>query len=152
MRFDIPDDKTLVYTMTMPIRWGDMDVMGHVNNTVYFRYMEIIRLEWMMATGVPANPKGLGPVIVNAFCNFQSELRFPGEVLARLYTAGVGRTSFDTYTLLSRTDDPDTIYASGGSRVVWVDFPQRKSAPLPDRLRQLLMPPAAQGTPVENTP
>ncbi len=152
MRFDIPDDKTLVYTMTMPIRWGDMDVMGHVNNTVYFRYMEIIRLEWMMATGVPANPKGLGPVIVNAFCNFQSELRFPGEVLARLYTAGVGRTSFDTYTLLSRTDDPDTIYASGGSRVVWVDFPQRKSAPLPDRLRQLLLPPAAQGTPVENTP
>ncbi len=138
MRFDIPEQKNLVYTMTMPIRWGDMDVMGHVNNTLYFRYMEIIRLEWMLAAGVPANPKGLGPVIVNAFCNFQTELSFPGEVLARLYTAGVGRTSFDTYTLLSRTDDPDTIYASGGSRVVWVDFPQRKSVPLPDMLRALL--------------
>ncbi|OIQ78264.1 thioesterase superfamily protein [mine drainage metagenome] len=140
MRFDIPDDKTLVRTMTIPIRWGDMDVMGHVNNTLYFRFMEIIRLEWLRATGVPANPKGLGPVIVNAFCNFHVELNYPGDVLARLYTAGAGRTSFDTYTLLGRTDDPDTIYASGGSRVVWVDFPQRKSVPLPDMLRALISP------------
>jgi acyl-CoA thioester hydrolase len=138
MRLDIPQDKKLVYTMTMPIRWGDMDAMGHVNNTVYFRYMEIIRLQWMLDTGIPANPKGLGPVIINAFCNFHVELQFPGEVLARLYTTDVGRTSFDTYTLLSRTDDPQTIYASGGSRVVWVDFPQRKSVPLPDALRKLL--------------
>ena len=138
MRFEIPEQKQLVHTLTLPIRWGDMDVMGHVNNTLYFRYMEIIRLEWMLASGVPANPKGMGPVIVNAFCNFQIELSFPGDVLARLYTTDVGRTSFDTYTLLSRTDDPDTIYASGGSRVVWVDFPRRKSAPLPDMLRALL--------------
>ncbi|MGC9163410.1 MAG: acyl-CoA thioesterase [Thiomonas sp.] len=140
MRFDIPEQKdlNLVHTMAIPIRWGDMDMMGHVNNTVYFRYMEIIRLEWMRAAGVPANPNGFGPVIVNAFCNFQTELTYPGEVLARLYTADVGRTSFDTYTLLSRTDDPDTIYASGGSRVVWVDFPKRKSVPLPEMLRALL--------------
>ena len=138
MRFEIPEQKQLVHSMTMHIRWGDMDVMGHVNNTIYFRFMEIIRLEWLRDTGVPANPEGLGPVIVNAFCNFQTELRYPGEVLARLYTTDVGRSSFDTYTLLSRTDDPDTIYASGGSRVVWVDFPRRKSAPLPDKLRELL--------------
>ena len=138
MRFEIPEQKQLVHSMTMLIRWGDMDVMGHVNNTIYFRFMEIIRLEWLRETGVPANPEGLGPVIVNAFCNFQTELRYPGEVLARLYTTDVGRSSFDTYTLLSRTDDPDTIYASGGSRVVWVDFPRRKSAPLPDKLRELL--------------
>lgn len=40
MRIDLPTDKRLVHTMTIPIRWGDMDAMGHVNNTVYFRYME----------------------------------------------------------------------------------------------------------------
>lgn len=138
MRFDIPDEKTLLHTMTMPIRWGDMDAMGHVNNTIYFRYMEIIRIDWMEKKQVPVNPKGEGPVIVNAFCNFQTELSYPGEVVARLYSTDVGRTSFDTYTLLSRSDDPDTVYASGGSRVVWVDFPKRKSAPLPDALRALL--------------
>lgn len=30
--------KKLVHTLRMPIRWGDMDAMGHVNNTNYFRF------------------------------------------------------------------------------------------------------------------
>ncbi len=33
MRFEVPEQKKLVYEMVMPIRWGDMDAMGHVNNT-----------------------------------------------------------------------------------------------------------------------
>jgi acyl-CoA thioester hydrolase len=40
-----------VFTCVMPIRWGDMDAMGHVNNTVYFRYMEQARLEWFASLG-----------------------------------------------------------------------------------------------------
>ncbi len=42
MRFDLPDRKKLVHEMIIPIRWGDMDAMGHVNNTLYFRYIEIV--------------------------------------------------------------------------------------------------------------
>ena len=33
VRIEIPDQKKLVFEMTIPIRWGDMDAMGHVNNT-----------------------------------------------------------------------------------------------------------------------
>jgi hypothetical protein len=35
------EHKKLTLEMTIPIRWGDMDAMGHVNNTLYFRYMEM---------------------------------------------------------------------------------------------------------------
>lgn len=139
MRLDIPDDKTLAYTYTQPIRWGDMDAMGHVNNTLYFRYMESIRIAWLESLDLPTNRNGTGPVIINAFCNFIRQLEYPGEVVARLFVAGIGHTSFDTYTLMSRSDDPDTIYASGGSRIVWVDFPRQKSVPLPDALREHLL-------------
>ena len=34
------NDFKLVYTTRIPVRWGDMDALGHVNNTVYYRYME----------------------------------------------------------------------------------------------------------------
>ena len=40
MKIEIPEVKKLVYEMRFPVRWGDMDAMGHVNNTVYFRYLE----------------------------------------------------------------------------------------------------------------
>ena len=83
MRFTLPEDKKFTHEMRIPIRWGDMDAMGHVNNTIYFRYLEIVRLEWLYAVGGKPDPSGSGPVIVNAFCNFIRQLEFPGEILAR---------------------------------------------------------------------
>ena len=138
MRFDLPENKKLTYEMVIPIRWGDMDAMGHVNNTIYFRYFEVIRIEWFGKVDAGPNPQGEGIVIVNAFCNFIKQLEYPGDVLARMYVANPGRTSFDTYVTLERTDEPGVIYASGGATTVWVDFRQQKSLPIPERLRALL--------------
>jgi acyl-CoA thioester hydrolase len=138
VRFHVPAEKKLTHEMTMPIRWGDMDAMGHVNNTVYFRYMEVARLDWLFRIGGQPDPTGTGPVIVNAFCNFIRQLEFPGEVLARHYVTNPGRSSFDTYITLARTDDPDTIYAEGGAKTVWTDFKAQKSVPLPDWVRALV--------------
>ncbi len=138
MKLLVPEEKTLIHTMNVPIRWGDMDAMGHVNNTLYFRYMEIGRLQWMTDAGVPANPLGEGPVIANAFCNFIKQLEYPGDVLVRTYVGAVGRTSFDTYHELLRADDPLTVYANGGATVVWVNFPLQKSSPMPLKLLALL--------------
>jgi acyl-CoA thioester hydrolase len=138
MRFDLPDEKRLNFEMVIPIRWGDMDAMGHVNNTLYFRYLEIVRIEWMYSVGATPDPLGQGPLIVNAFCNFIEQLEYPGDVLAKHYVAEPGRSSFQTYITLERTDRPGVIYASGGAKTVWVDFPKRRSQPLPDWLRALV--------------
>ena len=138
MRFTLPADKKFTHEMLIPIRWGDMDAMGHVNNTLYFRFMEITRLEWLFKIGGPPDIKGTGPVIVNAFCNFIRQLEFPGDVLAKHYVANPGRSSFDTYITLERSDQPGVIYAEGGSKTVWTDFTQHKSVPLPDWVRELV--------------
>jgi acyl-CoA thioester hydrolase len=135
MRFHVPADKKFTLEMVIPIRWGDMDMMGHVNNTVYFRYIEIIRLEWLYKIGAGANPSGCGPVIVNAFCNFIRQLEYPGDVLARHFITNPGRSSFDTYITLERTDQPGVIYAEGGAKTVWTDFQAQKSVPLPAWVR-----------------
>jgi acyl-CoA thioester hydrolase len=138
MRFNIPDDKKLVHELIVPIRWGDMDAMAHVNNTVYFRYFETIRTEWFDAMGVPPAARAVGPVIVNAFCTFHRQLTFPGSVLLRLFTSDPGRSSFETWVTLERTDQPGEIYASGGATTVWLDASSQKSTPLPDWLRERL--------------
>ena len=79
MRFELPEAKKLTLEMVIPIRWGDMDAMGHVNNTIYFRYLEIVRIEWLhQVVGAP-DPAGEGPVIVNTFCNFLRQLEVPGR-------------------------------------------------------------------------
>jgi len=138
VKLDLPADKKLVHRIVVPIRWGDMDAMAHVNNTIYFRYMEIARLDWFFGMGLPVDPKGEGPVIVNAFCNFIRQLEFPGDVLVRTYVGAMGTTSFDTYHEMLRTDDPDTVCANGGATVVWVDFRQQRSVPMTDQTRHLI--------------
>lgn len=138
MRLEVPEQKKLVYELRFPIRWGDMDAMGHVNNVAYFRYMETVRIEWMVSVGALPEPGGEGPVIANAFCNYLTQLEYPGEVLAKLYVANAGRSSFDMYLTLERVDQPGQVYANGGATTVWVDFPKQKSAPMPDWLRRLI--------------
>ena len=138
MRFEVPPQKTLTHEMCVPIRWGDMDAMGHVNNTVYFRYFEIARLDWLFRVGAGLNGSTQGPLIVNAFCNFVRQLAFPGEALLRHYVCNPGRSSFDTYLTLERTDEPGVLYAEGGATTVWTDHTTRKSMPMPDWFRALL--------------
>ncbi|MBE7940337.1 MULTISPECIES: thioesterase family protein [Ramlibacter] len=138
MRFELPEHKRLVYQMTIPIRWGDMDVMGHVNNTSYFRYLETLRIDWLRSIGQSLGPEGEGIVIINAFCTFHRQLEYPGEVLAKMYVSDCGRSSFETWATLEKADAPGVIHASGGATTVWVDFPKQKSMPIPDWLREIV--------------
>ena len=140
MKIALPEQRKLVHDMVLSIRWGDMDAMGHVNNTVYFRYMETVRIEWMRAVECDPDPQGQGPVIVNAFCNFYRQLEYPGDVRVKLYVSDPGRTTFETWCTMERTDQPGVVCAEGGATTIWVDFPQQKAETLPDWMRTLVTP------------
>ncbi|MBP9954050.1 MAG: acyl-CoA thioesterase, partial [Ottowia sp.] len=58
--------------------------------------------------------------------------------LIKTYVSNAGRTSFDSWCTMERADQPGVICATGGATTVWVDFPNQKSAPLPDWLRQVV--------------
>ena len=138
MRFDLPEAKKLTLEMVIPIRWGDMDAMGHVNNAVYFRYLETVRIDWLFKIGARPDPRGEGVVIVNTFCNFLKQLKYPGDVLAKHYVAKPGRSSFEAYVTLERTDEPGVLYATGGAKTVWVNYREERSVALPAAVRALV--------------
>ncbi len=138
MRLELPEHKKLIYQMTIPIRWGDMDAMGHLNNTSYFRYMETCRIDWMHGAGCLPDSQGEGPVIVNAFCNFYRQLEYPGGVLVKMYASEPARTTFETWVTMERASEPGLVYAAGGATTIWVDFPKQKAKALPDWVRALV--------------
>ena len=138
MRLKLPDRKKQVHQMVLSIRWGDMDAMGHVNNAMYFRYLETVRLDWFRTIGCNLNPEGEGPVIVNAFCNFYKQFEYPGDILAKMYVSDPGRTTFESWCTFERADAPGLICSAGGATTIWVDFPKQKAVPLPDWVRALV--------------
>jgi len=42
---------TFPVVITIPVAWGEMDAYGHVNNSVYFRYIESARIKYLSEVG-----------------------------------------------------------------------------------------------------
>lgn len=130
-----------VHTEVLPIRWGDMDAMGHVNNTVYFRYMEQARIGLYERVGLgqggPHLPPDCGPVVIDSSCTFRRALTYPGNVEVRVYVGEVGRASIMTYYELRPSYDPSVVYADGAAKACFIDMKKNKSIALPAPLRAL---------------
>ena len=131
-------EKKQVHVERIPIRWGDMDAMGHVNNTVYFRFMEQARIGWFDAL-VPEDAawKSTGIVIANASCNFKRPLGYPGTVEVKVHTGALGGSSVPTFYELVLAEDK-VVYADGQATVVFIDMKTQKPVRIPDEIRKRL--------------
>lgn len=129
------NERKLLHTTRIPVRWGDMDAYGHVNNTVYFRYFEQTRVEWVELQGARVSPEeAAGMVIINASCTFYVPVNYPATVIVKMYGGEPGRTSVMTWYELF-VEGEDRLYADGAAKMVWMDNRTGKSAPLPDTIR-----------------
>lgn len=127
----------LVHTALIPIRWGDMDAYFHVNNTIYFRYMEQARVEYLERLGYTIGRTGSTPVIINSSCTFLIPFSYPGVVKVSVFLGAPGRSSIpSSYEL--RLQGDDALYATGAAKIVWVDMASGKSVAIPDELRARL--------------
>lgn len=54
--------------LTQVVRLGDIDSFGHVNNTVYFKYFECVRIVFFDQIGALLNilDSKVGPILANA--------------------------------------------------------------------------------------
>jgi len=139
-------ESKLVFTLDIPVRWYDMDSFGHVNNSVYFTYFEQTRATWWNSI----KPEGIsyletGPVLINASCTFLRVIIWPEIIRVKLYVHQPGRSSFEhSYEIIS-ANDSEILYATGATKVVWVDRKKAKSIQLPDWIKAHL-PEAIHGT------
>jgi len=135
----VSEGKRLAHVERIPIRWGDMDAMGHVNNTIYFRYMEQARISWFAAL-VPAKEawQSTGIVIANALCNYKRPITYPGTVEVKLLVGAPGGSSVPTYYEL-RVDQDPLPYADGEAVVVFVNMKTQRSSRIPDAIRERLL-------------
>jgi acyl-CoA thioester hydrolase len=129
-------ERRLVHVERIPVRWGDMDAMGHVNNTVYFRYMEQARIGWFDAL-VPQDEawKTTGIVIANASCNFKRPINYPGTVEVRVRIGAPGGSSVPTFYELVVDAE---LYADGAATVVFIDMEQQKPIRIPQKIREAI--------------
>jgi acyl-CoA thioester hydrolase len=79
-------------TMQIPVYWGDHDAMQHVNNTVYIRWMEHVRLLFFDAIGVSESMKqtGVGTILASIQCRYRAPVTFPDTIHAGARAVSLG--------------------------------------------------------------
>ncbi len=132
-----------VYVKVVPLRWGDMDAMSHLNNTLYFRLMEEARICWFNDNGFLARSDADGPILAHASCDFLKPMTYPCAARVTQTVVRVGRASMDLAVTLEGDEPQPVLYAKGRNVLVWMDYRSGRSAPWPGHLIAALGEPAA---------
>ena len=117
----------------LQVRFRDCDPMGHVNNAVYFTYLEQARLAyWVELTGARRGELP-GMIVAREECDFKKPAR-PGDWLnVWLGATKLGRSSFALdYEIL---DEAGQLVALAKSVQVMYDYDAAQAVVIPDWFR-----------------
>ena len=124
------------------VRWGDMDAMGHVNNIVYFQYLESARIGYFeRLMGWSERDQGgerQGPVVVSQTFNYRRQVYYPAELEVGVRCREVRNRSFVLEYGLFR-NGTDELIGDGTSVTVWLDYGTSKPLPIPQILREAVL-------------
>jgi len=127
----------LLHTARFPIRWGDQDALGHVNNAAYLTYTEQARIEALDRLLPGSWVEDAGPILAAIRVDFKRPIVYPATVIVRVFGGEPGRTSFpQPYEIL--VEGEDAVYATAEAVLVWVSRETGRPVPLPDALRDAL--------------
>jgi acyl-CoA thioester hydrolase len=131
-------ERKLMRTDRVPMRWGEMDALGHMNNVAYFRYFEQARISWFDSLQIAYRPGLEGPILGTITCKFIKPAIYPLELEITTRAGDARRSSFRMWHEMYRADDPSERYAEAEAVMVWIDIADGRSRPLPDWLRKIL--------------
>ncbi|MFZ2990995.1 acyl-CoA thioesterase [Ideonella sp.] len=124
---------------TLPTRWMDNDLYGHINNAAYYSFFDTAVNAYLIGAGALDIQSGsvIGLVIEN-HCNYFASLAFPEDVEAGLRVGHIGRSSV-RYELGLFAPGASHSAASGHFIHVYVDRETRRPTELPAALQQALL-------------
>ncbi|MBI5303719.1 MAG: acyl-CoA thioesterase [Chloroflexi bacterium] len=121
----------------IPVAWGDMDALGHVNNTIYLRYFESARIAYFQKLGffgVNAQ-SNVGPILGSVQCKFKMPLTYPDIVSVGTRITHIEEDRFVMeHCIVSH--QAHRIAAEGEGVIVAYNYREKKKTRLPDDLKQ----------------
>src|SRR3954462_8231202 len=101
----MPGDRP-TFTHRLVVRFRDCDLMGHVNNAVYFTFLEQCRIAWYDQMG---KMPGVTTMVVHAQCDYRAPLFMQEEIEIRAWMSAIGRTSMTMDYEIVRVSDNQVV-------------------------------------------
>ena len=120
------------FTYNIPVRYFDLDTNNHVNNSVYFTYMEEARTKLMLKEFLGFLENGIGFVVAEAKCKYKKPIRIQDRVSIKVSVENIKGISFDIKYLF--IDLSGKLYAEGSTRLACIDIKTQKLIRLPKEM------------------
>ncbi|SDK27601.1 acyl-CoA thioesterase [Natronorubrum texcoconense] len=120
------------FTVSVPVRYRDLDPLNHVNHAVYASYLEIARTDYLEeVVGIAA--ENISFVIANLEIDYRRPVVMGDDPTVSLRVARLGDSSC-TMEYEIRVDDD--VAATAETTLVHIDPDSKRPSPLPDEIRE----------------
>lgn len=127
----------LGFSTLIPVRFRDLDAMGHVNNAVYFTYLEVGRQDYWFALTQQRTTDAFGFIVGKAECVYRSPAALGEVVRVRLGVTRMGGASFTMAYELTEAASGRLI-AQASTELVCYDWAQKRPRRISDEERQAI--------------
>jgi len=118
-----------IHSYDINIRFFDLDANNHVNNSVYFTYMEEARTKLLLEQFLKLQEEGIYFVVTEANCKYKRPITLLDKVSIELATHHIKGASFEIkYNFV---DPSGKLYAEGNTRLACVDSKTQRLVRLP---------------------
>lgn len=122
----------------MTTRWRDNDVYGHMNNVVFYEYVDTAVNGWLIENAGLDIPGGeVVGLVVETSCTYHASLGFPEPLDIGLRVSRIGNTSV-TFEIGMFALEEQQAAAEARFTHVYVDAKTRRPVPLPQKFRNSL--------------
>ncbi len=129
-------------TLELPVQWGELDALRHVNNARFFTWFESARIAYfdrmrasIPGAGATVGLGEIGPILASTSCDFLRPVTYPAVVRVGARVSELGNSSMRMEYAVERTDVPDDLCAKGTSVVVLVRYSTLQKVRVPDEMR-----------------
>ena len=129
---------TYPVALAIPVAWGEMDAFGHVNNTVYLRWLETARIEYFRRVGMldRMQRERVGPILARTEIDYRVPVAWPDTVRVEVGVEKLGRTSFVLAYRVTSESRGAAVGGEGKPVIVPRDCGRSAAVPLGDALRE----------------
>ncbi|WP_158742826.1 thioesterase family protein [Acidisphaera sp. L21] len=118
-------------------RWMDNDVLGHVNNALYYSFFDTTVTGWLIERDLIGLHDGTMWMVAETSCRYLSEVAFPDVLTIGLRLGKLGNSSV-RWELAVFRGEADEASAEGHFVHVHMNRQTRRPTPVPDSIREIL--------------
>ena len=140
MSVDRIENESSIWAVSTEIKvnWGDMDALGHVNHSVFAKWMETVRMMYFSEIGMMNlhDDSNIGPILARIEIDYKLPIVFPDVVTVSTSVSRIGNSSFDMRYKIESLSNNGKSAAIGSVVCVVLDYSSGMPHKIPPKLRE----------------